>query len=239
MRRRIVILLYLICLCGCDYKILKSPGSSNTSLASDTLPGDRTIDWSLMRDSVLTSCMSCHSGTKPPQLSSRALVVGSIDKIWNEASSGAMPPAESGSPKLSPCRIAVLKKWMEMGEPESSTVRVATVPECPQNSPRELPISQMPINYQTLLTRVLQPRCLGCHNPKDNTDAGVILFYPYQELMNGAHRWLAPATESKVIQLLTSSDPEKVMPPPESGSVLGQDYIQFVERWIDAGKPEF
>jgi hypothetical protein len=56
-------------------------------------------------------------------------------------------------------------------------------------------------------------------------------------LIKGERRWQAPGVSSKVIESVTRTDGE-VMPPPETKDKLNESEIQFVIKWIDAGKPE-
>jgi hypothetical protein len=64
-----------------------------------------------------------------------------------------------------------------------------------------------------------------------------MLFYPFAKLMEIERLWKAPATESKIYKEITDS--EDPMPPLDSKiSVLTPDEVEFVKRWIDAGKPE-
>jgi len=226
------------CLLSCTYHVDKNGGATQSQ--GDFALGTQPITWNLMQTSVLNTCLQCHSGSKPPQLSSYSDMVRHIDKVWTEASSGAMPPPSSGLSRLSVCRTAILRKWIDLGAPENSNVMVSSLPECPTTGEGgDLPISQMPLNYQTLKAKILEPRCLYCHNAGDTTDAGAILFSPYSQLMQGARRWSSPAKESKVVRLLRTTNLEDRMPPPEDGEGLHEDEIQFIERWIDAGKPEY
>lgn len=225
-------------LSGCTYHVVKDGGTGSDGKFGDSLPADKVIGYELIHSAVINNCLGCHSGSRPPDLSSLALVRTHGEAMWGEISSNAMPPPSSGLPPLSTCRKAVFRKWLDLGAPETSVVTVGDIAECPRLAP-ETPIAQMPLNYQTLRDRIIVRRCQQCHNPTDQTDAGVILFSTYADLMDGEHRWSEPAAESKVVRLLRTEDLEERMPPPEAGAALAEDEIQFIERWIDAGKPEF
>lgn len=223
-------------LVACNYHTNKAGDPKATNV--DTLPGSMTIDWQLMQTQALQVCMQCHAGRQNPNLSTYEQMKSQLDLVANEIESQEMPPKSSGLSPLSPCRSAVFRKWRELGAPETSTVTVATVSECPQQTTKGTPIDQMPLNYQTLLTQILQPRCVQCHNPGDDSDASQILFTPYANLIKGG-RWTSPAAQSKVVQLLRSTNLDERMPPPEAGDALPEDQIRFIERWINAGNPEF
>jgi hypothetical protein len=226
-------------LLSCSYHVDKTGGANQSQ--SDAALGTQPISWRLMQTSVLKSCLQCHSGSKQPLLFSYSDMVQNISGVWAEVSSGTMPPPSSGISRLSTCRTAILRKWIDLGTPENSSVMVSSLPECPSHGGDggDLPINQMPLNYQTLRTKILEPRCLHCHNVNDTTDAGAILFSPYSQLMQGARKWSSPAKDSKVVHLSRTTNLDDRMPPPEDGDALQEDEIQFIERWIDAGKPEF
>ncbi|MBX3032953.1 MAG: hypothetical protein KF865_03445 [Bdellovibrionaceae bacterium] len=237
MRGFLVIIISSFVTLSCTYHVDKTGAGAGLRKQGDVIDGNQPIGWALMKTDVLQSCLQCHSGGQQPTLSSLPQVQAELGRVWSEVSSKSMPPPRSGLKSLSDCRTAVLKKWIDLGAPENSTVMVASVPECPQGSTPIVPIGQAPLTYNTLYDRILAPKCLHCHNPQDNTDAGAVLFYPYSELVNG-RKWNAPAQNSKVVRLLRSSDLDVRMPPPEAGDALAEEEIQFIERWIDAGKPE-
>lgn len=237
MRGFLVIIISSFMMLSCTYHVDKGNAGADLGKQGDVIDGNQPIGWNLMKTDVLQSCLQCHSSGPQPMLSSLVQVQAELGRIWSEVSSKSMPPPRFGFRTFSNCRTAVLKKWIDMGAPENSTVMVASIPECPQGSPPIIPIGQAPLTYKTLYERILEPKCLSCHNPQDNTDAGAVLFYPYSELVNG-RKWNSPAQNSKIVRLLRSSAPDVRMPPPEAGNPLAEEEIQFVERWIDAGKPE-
>lgn len=99
------------------------------------------------------------------------------------------------------------------------------------------PISLMPLNYQTLKSRILFPKCLKCHSSYG--EESDLSFETYADLMVIDRHWKAPAANSKAIEEITNF--EDGMPPPYSESgikPLTDEEIDFVARWIDAGNPE-
>lgn len=98
------------------------------------------------------------------------------------------------------------------------------------------PVRDWPLNYQTLQSRILARYCTRCHHVGGKGQA--VLFEPYATLIADNHlRWEAPAATSKIIRALTRNDRHR-MPPPGDGEALTQDEVDFIGRWIDAGKPE-
>lgn len=229
--------LALTLIVGCNYRIDKTGDADQANSAGQIDPGV-PIDWRLIQSKVLSSCMGCHSGRTSPYLGDYTSVSAHLTTIWSEVSTGSMPPPSSGLGPLSACPTAVLRRWIDLGAPQTSSVTVGELAEC-ANQTAETPLAEMPLNYQTLENRILKPRCQSCHNPADNSDAGAILFSPYAELIKNPRRWRAPGATSKIVRLLRTEDVEDRMPPPKAGPALSEEEIKFVESWIDAGKPEF
>jgi hypothetical protein len=157
-----------------------------------------------------------------------------------------MPPANAGFVALSNCQKAILRAWWEGGMADTSDVKVSSLSACadtkePPSEPPPLgPITQEPLTYQTFLKRILQPKCLSCHNPNDKSEAAGILFYPYSELQAQQRRFKAPGASSKIVRAVTRDDDDRMPPPPPETNIapLNKDEIAWLIRWIDAGIPE-
>lgn len=103
--------------------------------------------------------------------------------------------------------------------------------------PPEKPVSEWPLNYQSLQSRILAPRCSRCHSVGGR--ASSVLFEPYATLIADNHkRWEAPGLKSKIVKTLTRPDKFR-MPPSGEGQALSDEEVDFIVRWIEAGKPEF
>lgn len=224
-------LIILIGMSSCNYSRLKNQPGSDSGLSSDT-----PISYDIVKSYSLSSCLKCHSGTQAPALNSLQNLISNQVLIKNEINDGAMPPKSSGYELLSQCQIDLYSKWVELGSPETSTHLVAEIPSCSSEfsaQPQIIPILLMPLNYQTLRTKILQPKCLLCHT--SDGEANYLPYFPYGELVLTGN-WSAPAKSSKVMEEITASDG---MPPTDSGvTPLSTDEIEFIKRWIDAGKPE-
>lgn len=230
------LLIFLFMVCGCNYQMAKtaSLNDSNNFLSSDQI-----ITFDLIQSYSLVSCKSCHAGNKSPQLISRTDLQSHADLILNVIATNAMPPASKGYEPLTLCKKALLKKWIELGSPNESTVTVGQIADCKNENHQPnlpvLPIALMPLNYETLKTRILQPKCLLCHAA--GGEQSDLPFFPYKDLMMMDRLWKAPAETSKVFAEI--SNKEDGMPPPESKlTSLTDEEIDFVKRWIDAGNPE-
>lgn len=224
---------------GCNYttqKNLSSLSGGQGQLASSTI-----IDFQLIKNYSLSSCMNCHSGSQTPDISSSAGARASIVRILTRVDQNTMPPANAGYQALNACQKALLHKWSDLGAPDTSTTTVASVPECANvgsgvtvPAPPVVPISQMPLNYNTLLTKILQPKCTMCHSATGSMPD--LQFFPYSTLMLKASKWMAPGKNSTVYQEVI----QKTMPPKSSGiSFLTTEESDFLAKWIDAGKPEY
>ena len=147
------------------------------------------------------------------------------------------------SRNISDCQKEILTTWSSANTPENSDLKIGTLANCKNlpedsNPQAELPLEQMPLTYQTLIDRIIQPRCLKCHNANsDDLEAAGILFYPYEQIVSRVNLWEAPGAQSKVVEFLTRTDDER-MPPPEDSNPLSIEEISFFTRWIDAGKPQ-
>lgn len=238
MRGFYFIIIFSLTLAACNYTISKQgAGTDAVTGLGDSLDSNANIDWTLMRDVVLVSCKDCHSGRQSPNLNGYSEMTSHISLVYDEVSTQGMPPVRDGYTSLSACRIAAVKKWIDLGTPEVSNVKVATLPECPANINKgAVPIQDLPLSYDNLLKVVLQPKCITCHNSQDSSDAAFVLFYPYSELANNP-QWRAPGAKSKVVRMISRTDDAR-MPPPEVGGPLSPEEIDYFIRWIDAGKPQ-
>ena len=240
MNRFFQLTFFLILFSGCNYSMQKNPGApDNQDLSLDS----KIISYDTVRTYAIQTCLKCHSGSTRPSLASLSDLKNNFSKVLSEVRDGAMPPPSSGYPDLSNCQKAILHKWQDLGEPETSDVSVKTLAECsaglgdnpdPNTPP---PILSEPVNYNTMLNRILKPRCLSCHNKNDTTDASSILFFPYSEFKNNKNLIKRPGATSKLVRMLTRTDEDR-MPPPETGAPLASDEIEFVKRFIDQGIPE-
>lgn len=231
--------LALVSVSACEYHVNKK--SLDTSAQS--FDAQATINADFIKDSVLSSCKSCHSGSTQPNLNSADAVIANIAKVQNEVNSNQMPPPSSGYVPLSQCAKDLLQEWVANGMPKVSNKKVITVTSCANGSastPEKKNILEMPVNYQTLTTEILQPKCLKCHNPKGpDIMAADYLLYPYSEITNhGRLLDIKDGVLKNKLYRIISEDDEDRMPPPEESGMLTADQIEFVRRWLEAGSPE-
>ena len=245
-------------LTSCNYSQKKSGGAAPLTENKTQLSANQKITFNLVKSISLKTCFDCHGGDKQsPDLSQAAVVQGRKDDIWHEVDSGSMPPAKKGYAALKGCEKELLRKWVDLGAPENSDVAVSEVQDCkdlitpitpttpvvpPTPPPQVVPILLMPLNYNSLHERILKAKCLNCHTPPApgapvDVDAPESFFDTYANLMKVEKIWSAPAAQSKVYKEITDKDDG--MPPPESKiTSLTDDEVEFIRRWVDAGKPE-
>lgn len=236
--KRLLISALLVGFTGCNYtqqKDLSSLASGQNQLSENTL-----IDFQLIKSYSLSGCLNCHSGSQTPDISSAVGARTSIVRILARVDVDTMPPTSGGYQMLNACQKALLHKWSDLGAPDSSTTTVAAIPECANlaggitQPPPVIPISQMPLNYNTILTKILQPKCTMCHSDTGNMPD--LQFYPYSTLMMKSSKWSMPGKSSTIYKEVVG----KTMPPKSSGiSFLTKEESDFLAQWIDAGKPEF
>lgn len=222
----------VILMSGCNYQMNKESTNLNTSLSMNV-----PISFESIKTYSLSSCLKCHSGTQSPNLSTYTDLKLHSALVTDEIATSSMPPDGSGYPLLTACQKDLYDKWVDIGSPETTNHTVSEVASCRDviGTPPDLtPIFLMPLNYQTLNSKILQPKCLLCHS--SSGEEKDLSFYPYSELIK-LKEWDAPAAQSSVLDEMMNK--EDGMPPPESNlGSLTDDEVEFVKRWIDAGKPE-
>lgn len=236
-------------LLGCNYSIKKGQSGGDLNPLGKT-DGSTPISFSLIQKSILYTCKDCHAGVNQPYLNNLEDYKAHRDQILLQVNENKMPQVKKGYAPLSDCQKGVLKKWIDLGLPEESTETFSSVPECQATtgqpplppSPDLTPIELLPLNFDNLFTRIIQPKCISCHD--SDGDAYLYPFYPYamilDEDMGSGSDWKAPGVKSKVIRFVTKADDDENLMPPVDSKIerLTPQEIDYIIRWIDAGKPE-
>ncbi|MCY4001442.1 MAG: DUF1553 domain-containing protein [Bacteroidetes bacterium] len=97
------------------------------------------------------------------------------------------------------------------------------------------------VDYNFHVQPLLSDRCYACHGPDANarqanlslhTEEGAL----HAELESGGYAIVPKRLgRSEIIRRITSDDPNKIMPPPESNLTLSDYEITLIERWIQQG----
>lgn len=211
-----------------------------------TISEKASVDFTTVKNLVFGDCLKCHNGTRDPDLRSLAIIRNQSSQILSSVESNKMPPSGSGYSSLGDCQKLILKAWLEQGAPEVGTVTVGSLGGACQQAPLEpvtpvdnLPILLKPLNYETLYQRIIQPKCLHCHNsgPTGDFDASLYHLSPFEDFVKEKNMLNVDPTQSKFMSVLTNDDDSR-MPPPDDGPRLSEDEIAFVKKWLEAGFPE-
>ncbi|MBC3790294.1 hypothetical protein FH603_781 [Spirosoma sp. LMG 31447] len=97
------------------------------------------------------------------------------------------------------------------------------------------------VDYNLHVKPILSDRCFACHGPdKAKQQAGLRLDTPegaYEALAKSGHKAIVPGdlAASELFHRITSTDPDKVMPTPESNLSLNAEEKALLLRWIEQG----
>ena len=108
------------------------------------------------------------------------------------------------------------------------------LPEGVQKAYNDLPEV---VDFNFHVRPVLSDKCYACHGPDNNTRKGDFRLDTEEgalaALKEGGHAFVANSPgKSKVLLRLISANPEYMMPPPESKTVLSDREIALITKWI-------
>lgn len=199
---------------------------------NDSFKTNPVVSFELVKTTTLSSCTQCHSGNNEPTIVTDSDIKEHILLIQNEINNDSMPPSNP----LTDCQKAIINKWIELGLPDKTDLKTASLSACAKPQPPEYdntPISLLPLNYQNAYTKILQKKCVSCH--RENGSEAWLKFYPYSEIQKQSKFWKIPGASSKMVRLMGKGE----MPPENSGiPPATDDEITFIINWIDAGMPE-
>ena len=98
------------------------------------------------------------------------------------------------------------------------------------------------IQFNRDIRPILSKNCFGCHGPSEDAKAGLHLD-TFESATNSdhpkrkGHAAIVPGTPEKslAIQLIESTDPSEIMPPPESHKQLSAEEKALLREWIRQG----
>jgi hypothetical protein len=93
-----------------------------------------------------------------------------------------------------------------------------------------------PISFNRQIRPILSNNCFACHGP-DEKQRETKFHFDTKEAAFLEEGVIIPgnATKSKLVWRITNPDPEKRMPPPDSGHELTTAQIELLRRWIEEG----
>lgn len=110
-------------------------GESSGGLQNPPTPPqgvEQTVTTDTVRARSLAVCLNCHNGvTQSPDLRTAQAVKNNSSLIQFWVNNNQMPPANSGFPLLTACQKDILNRWVQLGLPDTSTVKVSSLPNCP------------------------------------------------------------------------------------------------------------
>ncbi|MBL8797822.1 MAG: protein kinase [Planctomycetia bacterium] len=140
----------------------------------------------------------------------------------------SMPPEqEEEFPRLASDELEVLKKWVEGGAPPFA-------PAGPDDfAAAHEPESKLAVEVK----KAFQDKCYECHRLGNAKNGIKVLNY---DLLVAKRKVVVPGnpSQSSLYQSLLSTDPKKVMPPPDALE-LSELEIDAIRRWIAEGAPAF
>lgn len=160
--------LFFICgiLGGCNYSLSKSPLSfqQGGTGAFETLPPGTVVSYSVINTSIMQpKCLECHSSAGGDaggiNLETYENVTSNLNIIKSEVASDSMPKNRT---KLTAKQKEILFAWIDAGGPLNAPTNPPTPPTLPE--PPATPPAVEFISYEMVHTKVIQPRCLGCHS---------------------------------------------------------------------------
>jgi hypothetical protein len=101
------------------------------------------------------------------------------------------------------------------------------------------PLGERPVDFNRDIRPILSDRCFACHGPdaKDRRSGLRLDEEASAKSERSGRRAIVPgeSNESQLITRITSSDVDKLMPPPESGKSLTRSEIDLLRQWIEEG----
>lgn len=146
----------------------------------------------------------------------------------SRSDSKRMPPPETGNP-LSADEIAIIRKWIELGAPESDESGPGDRPPVPEE-----PLKS---TYSSIQKKIFEVRCISCHTQGGPASGAPLK--PWKDLVNSPRDLVLPGNpdESGLIIELTRQD-SKRMPPPSAGAALSDAEVAAIKKWIQEGAKE-
>jgi hypothetical protein len=102
--------------------------------------------------------------------------------------------------------------------------------------------AQSKVDFNRDIRPILSENCYKCHGPDDGARKANLRFDKQGEALKPAKSGLIPISpgapeKSEMVARITASDPQKHMPPAQSGKKLKENQIDLLRRWIAEGAP--
>lgn len=123
----------------------------------------------------------------------------------------------------------------------------------PQKPPQpggdpNVPLKDLPLSYENLYYRILQPKCISCHWEGGSSGAADLAVYPF-ERFSSLKTWFqededSPDHLTKLELSVTRTDKDRMPPKPKpddqsrKDDPLTAEEVNYLSRWIKAGLPK-
>ncbi|HEY2933521.1 MAG TPA: DUF1553 domain-containing protein [Acidobacteriota bacterium] len=96
--------------------------------------------------------------------------------------------------------------------------------------------SAVPVEFNRDIRLIFSDNCYPCHGP-DEAKRKARLRFDIKEVAFGKPGVIIPgkSADSKLVQRVSSENPDRLMPPPDSGRSLTARQVELLRRWIDEG----
>ncbi len=91
------------------------------------------------------------------------------------------------------------------------------------------------VDFNRDIRSILSDNCFLCHGPDESSREAGLRLDDRAEAIDFAAITPGSAEESSIIDRLTSTDPDVVMPPPHTGKTITAEQVDLFRRWIDDG----
>lgn len=211
-----ILILTMTALSGCHYKVNK--------IADEEKPaplGERPVDFAFVMQEVIgPKCLECHSNAGGNRghlnFETYAAVKSEIQAIQDSVEFNDMPLNRT---PLTETQRQILNNWVAAGAPEF----VTNTAESDVKAMEEIPLlsGETVLDWETIRTTVVQPKCLNCH--AEPTNRGGVNLETYANVQSRL------AVIDQVIK--DGSMPRRTTLTPEEK--------EMILTWIQIGAPEF
>ena len=95
-------------------------------------------------------------------------------------------------------------------------------------------ITAAEVDFQRDVRPILSDACFHCHGPDESSRQAELRLDQKAAAIDALGD---SAEDSEILRRIRSTDPDEIMPPPESGKSLDAAQASVIERWIDSGSP--
>ena len=92
-----------------------------------------------------------------------------------------------------------------------------------------------PVDFSRDIRPLLSDRCFECHGPDEEARESDLRLDTATRPDHKGLIVLEKPADSELFRRITSSNPKKLMPPPDAGHGLSPDEIELIKRWIEEG----